>query len=263
MPDAQDPWELEELIPFNEGDITVVDSYFEEGKFGTQLVWTCRVDVPRNPVDFPAETFNGWYSVGKGWAVLEAGARISKPEADPTRIPKIHASSNYGKIIARVVDLGVNMRERGAPTQASVWKDMRFTMKREQVKYTGLPTAEGGTIDRDASILLPTALLPALGAAAPTPISPAVAAAPAATAPAAPAAVPIEAPLDGTPEAHVLSLVLGKSSLAEAKAAAIKDEVVAANDSLGAQILEQQLLERWFDSGVLVMADGRIARSTA
>jgi len=255
-PDAQDPWETEKLVPINEADITIVDSFFEISKFGNaQLIQVMRVDVPVEPVNIPFETFNNWLGCGKEWVVQDEGARIVKPSADPSKPPKIHSSSNYGKLIDRMKEIGVDMRERGMPTEAKVWTDMRFHVKREVVKYTGLPTAEGGTQDIDASILLPTAVLAATGAA---PVSaPAVAATPAPTAAAA--------PVDGSIESHLISLLLGKSSIIEGKTAAMRDEKVAADNALSSRILENQLIESYFEGAtpVLVMSDeGRIARAT-
>ena len=275
-----DPWETETLQPISDAEITIVDAFFEVGQYGTQLVWTMRIDIPHDPISVTFETFNGWYSIGKDWVVQDAGASVTKPTADPTKPPKIHASSNYGKVIDRVKAIGLDMRNRGLPTEARVWKDLRFHMQREQVKYTGLPTTEGGTIDRESSILLPVSHLPALGGAvaaptvaapvaapvpapaaeSPTPIS---AAAPAAAAPASPSVAPAVAPAPNTAEAHLISVVLGRSSIIEAKQAAVRDQAIAADDALSSRILEHQLIESYFvgDSPVLVMADGRIARA--
>ena len=139
-PDQQDAWETETLTPINDAEVTVVDAYFEEGKFGTQIVWVMRIDVPHDPIDIAFETCKAWYSCGKDWVIQDAGASVIKPTSDPSKPAKIHASSNYGKIMDRVLKIGVDMRGRGLPTEARVWKDLRFHMQREEVKYTGLPT---------------------------------------------------------------------------------------------------------------------------
>lgn len=263
MPDVQDPWETETLTPINDAEVTVVDAFFENGKFGTQIVWVMRIDIPHDPVDISFETFNGWYSCGKGWVVEGGGASIIKPEADPTKPAKVHASSNYGKLMDRALTIGVPMRERGMPTESRVWKGLRFHMQREEVKYTGLPTPEGGTIDKDTTILLPITHLPALGGEVTAPSvtvtgEPTLVASPSVT---APVAAPV---VDGTIESHLISLVLGKSSIIEAKQAAMRDPKIAADDAISARILENQLLESYFegDSPVLIMADGKIARAS-
>ena len=258
-PDAQDAWETETLTPINDAEVTVVDAYFEEGKYGTQLVWVMRIDVPHVPVSIAFETAKAWYSCGSDWVVQDAGASIIKPTADASKPAKIHASSNYGKVMDRVLKLGVDMRGRGNPTEAKVWKDLRFHMQREDVKYTGLPTAEGGTQDRDATILLPISHLPALGGAVPSPTPAAVAAAPVAT---PPVSIPVVA--DGSIESHLISVLLGKSSIVEAKQAAMRDARIAADDAISSRILENQLIESYFegDSPVLVMADDKIARAS-
>jgi len=261
-PDQQDAWETETLTPVNDAEVTIVDAYFEEGKFGTQLVWVMRVDVPHDPINIPFETFKGWFSCGKDWVIQDAGASITKPTSDPSKPAKIHASSNYGKIMDRVLKIGVDMRGRGLPTEARVWKDLRFHMQREVVKYTDLPTAEGGTMDREASILLPVTHLPALGGAVPVPIVAPVEAAAPASAPTAPVSTPL--PVDGSIESHLISVILGKSSVIEGKQAAMRDPRIAADDAISSRILENQLIESYFegDSPVLVIADGKIAKAS-
>lgn len=278
MPNPTDPWETESIVPFNDGDVTFVDAYFEEGTYGIQLVVVNRVDIPRDPVEYPAATFNQWFSTGKDWVVMDGGARITKPDASPDKPSKIHASSNLGKLMDRVAkELKVNMRDRGLPTEARVWKDLRFAVLREAVKYSGLPAKEGSgqppgtTVDLETTILLPVRLLGALGSEAPA-VNPSPAPA---AAPAAPTAIPSQ-PVTATPlaasgapaatatsseEQHLLSIVVGKGSVVEAKTAAMRDEQVATNDALTDRILEHQLIESYFESGVLVMVDGKIALS--
>ena len=258
-PDQNDPWATETLTPINDAEVTIVDAFFEAGQFGTQLVWTMRIDIPHDPISIPFETCNAWFSVGKDWTVIDAGANIAKATADPTKPPKIHASSNYGKIIDRVREIGVDMRSRGLPTSAGVWKDLRFHMRREKVKYTGLPTQEGGTVDRESSILLPLSHLSALGGAVPAP-----AAAPVAAPTPISSAPSVAVPAANTAEAYLISLILGKASVIEAKQVAVRDAKIAEDNALCSKILEYQLIESYFegDSPVLVIADGRIARSS-
>src|SRR3989337_2281600 len=91
-----DAWELEELTPINNAEVTIADSYF---------------------------------GVGKGWQILENGGRIVKPDTDPAKPVKIHASSRLGKLIARVIkDLKFDMQPRGLPTEAKVWKGLKMHM---------------------------------------------------------------------------------------------------------------------------------------
>jgi len=257
--DAQDAWETETLTPINDAEVTVVDAYFEEGKYSTQIVLGVRIDVPHDPVNISFEIAKVWYSCGSDWVVQDAGASIVKPTADASKPAKIHASSNYGKLMDRVLKIGVDMRGRGNPTEAKVWKDLRFHMQRESVKYTGLPTAEGGTQDVDASILLPVSHLPALGAVA-TPVveTPAATSTSVVTPPVSASVV------DGSIESHLISVLLGKSSVVEAKQAAMRDSRIAADDAISSRILENQLIESYFegDSPVLVMADDKIARAS-
>src|SRR3972149_5766986 len=217
-----DAWELEELTPINNAEVTIADSYFEEGKYGTQLTLVCNIDIPIDPVDISFSTFSIWYGVGKGWQILENGGRIVKPDTDPAKPVKIHASSRLGKLIARVIkDLKFDMQPRGLPTEAKVWKGLKMHMLRELVHYEGIVdevSGEAKTID--SSILLPTAV--SIGQLTPP------------------------------------SLAVCKASLAEAKAAIVRDPVIANDNAASSRVLEHGLLEQWMASGILQSVDGRL-----
>lgn len=253
-----DAWELEELTPVNNAEITVADSYFEEGRFGTQLTLLCNIDIPIDPVDISFSTFSVWYGVGKGWQILENGGRIVKPDADPTKLAKIHASSRLGKLIARVIkDLKFDMQPRGLPTEAKVWKGLKMHMLRELVHYEGIideTSGEAKTID--SSILLPVSV--SVGGESTTPPmatpTPSVAVPQSSLQPSEPASANGLSDTDK----HILSLAVGKASLAEAKAAIVRDPVIANDNAASSRVLEHGLLEQWLASGILQSVDGRL-----
>ena len=277
MTQEQDAWATEELIPLNKGEVEVVDSYFEQGKFATQLILVYQVHVPIDPVDYPAATTMGWYSCGKDWQILDNGARIVKLGADPTRPTKIHSSSNYGRLMNRVVkELGFDMRIRGLPTEASVWKGLRFLVARETTVFDGIPsdTSQPGSQSKEGSILLPQSIVP-VGTIASTPVATSapvtgavvtgavnvtpVNVTPTVTVTPTPAPT-IAIPIDGTIEAYLLSLIVGKGSIQEAKTAAVRDIQIASNNEIQARILEGQLIEQWMANGLIGIVDGRITR---
>jgi len=251
-----DAWELEELTPINNAEVTIADSYFEEGKYGTQLTLVCNIDIPIDPVDISFSTFSIWYGVGKGWQILENGGRIVKPDTDPAKPVKIHASSRLGKLIARVIkDLKFDMQPRGLPTEAKVWKGLKMHMLRELVHYEGIVdevSGEAKTID--SSILLPTAV--SIGQLTPPTVAGSVPQA--SYQPTTTANEPVSANGLSDTDKHILSLAVGKASLAEAKAAIVRDPVVANDNAASSRVLEHGLLEQWMASGILQSVDGRL-----
>ena len=254
-----DSWELEELTPINNAEVTIADSYFEEGKYGTQLTLLCNIDIPIDPVDISFSTFSIWYGVGKGWTILENGGRIVKPDADPTKPAKIHASSRLGKLIARVIkDLKFDMQVRGLPTEAKVWKGLKMHMLRESVHYEGIvDEASGEAKTIDSSILLPMAVSTA-GQSLPVspPVSPTVSVPQSGFQPTVAASASINGLSDV--DKYILSLAVGKGSLAEAKTAIVRDPQIANDNAASSRVLEHGLLEQWMASGILQSIDGRL-----
>ena len=151
-----------------------------------------------------------------------------------------------------VKDLGFNMGGRGLPTEAKVWVGLRFHLNREIVKYEGLPAREGetGLQNREGSILLPLTILPQVFTSSPITAQPAV----------APASTATTMPIGGSPEEYLLSVIVGKSSIQEAKVAAVRDQRISADQALQARILENQLIEQWMAGGVIGIVDGRITK---
>ena len=284
-----DAWETEDLVPLSNGVITVLDSYFEKGRFSTQLVWVCRVDQSIDPPEFPGENFTAWFSVGKDWLVLENGTQIVKPGQDPTRIYKVHSNSNYGRLINRVTkDLGQKdlLASRGLPTQSIVWKGLTMQVLGETIHYDDLPafsdqagavSADGQPQTRsvDKTIILPTAILaidgvPIANIASPVVVvsqvpvaavsDPAVMPTPTIPASSVVSAAPV---VLSASEVQLIQVVVGKSNLIEAKAAAMRDTTIASNDALASQILEGHLLEQWLEKGILRDEGGRLASAYA
>ena len=89
---------------------------------------------------------------GSGWEVVEQGKKVQHPK----RV-RFVATSIIGKLINRVVkELGVDMAARGVATEASVWNNLGFHMRREELEYgTGILEDKGGKTTH----LMPVAVL--------------------------------------------------------------------------------------------------------
>lgn len=73
------------------------------------------------------------YSVGSGWEPSEDGQSISHPTKR-----NVVQSSLYGQLQARVVkELGVDMAERGYPTDATIWNGLTFHWMQEDHATVG------------------------------------------------------------------------------------------------------------------------------
>ena len=89
---------------------------------------------------------------GSGWEVVEQGKKVQHPK----RV-RFVTTSIIGKLINRVVkELGVDMAARGVATEASVWNNLGFHMRREELEYgTGILEERGGKTTH----LMPVAVL--------------------------------------------------------------------------------------------------------
>ena len=89
---------------------------------------------------------------GSGWEVVEQGEKVQHPK----RV-RFVATSIIGKLINRVVkELGVDMAARGVATEASVWNNLGFHMRREELEYgAGILEDKGGKTTH----LMPVAVL--------------------------------------------------------------------------------------------------------
>lgn len=149
---AQDAWATDRSSGFLQNfDGTVIDAYFgTDPRYnqGTTLLmqWECSVDEAHDDVDEIPEEILQKYPCGSNWETEDGGRTASHTSGKPNA--KFHASTLYGKIIDEVVgatkgygnaelaaggEVVTNfdglmdvLRKRGNPTQAEVWKGLRF-----------------------------------------------------------------------------------------------------------------------------------------
>lgn len=156
--DQDTAWEGEEGVP-DDFDFAIVSS-----KFGylenynnaetALLIWEGdSPDEDANRIIWPC---------GKGWKVVDRGKRV-----EHTRRRGFVTQSIVGKMITRVVqELGVDMKSRGEPLEASVWEGLSFHLKKETLdwgKDSGIAEESGGVTTH----LMPTAVVGKKGKAAP------------------------------------------------------------------------------------------------
>lgn len=175
-------WETESgLLEQYTGTITrswfATDARYNDGNT-MMLHW----EIATNDPEIPEVTEK--FPIGGGWDSSDGGATVVHEKGKQ----KFNNSSIYGKIVKRVNDAdGVLhdvlpvLKQRGRPTNASIWDGLTFEFKREEFDY-------GGDIGKKARVM-PQKFL-GENAQAPLAVAEAPAAAPAAPAAAAPVAAP-------------------------------------------------------------------------
>ena len=168
------------------------------------------------------------YSIGSGWTVSDDGLSITHVKRQ-----NVVGSTLYGQLQNRVVkELGVDMSQRGLPTEAMAWNNMGFHWMQQPHATVGGAEATG---------IMPTAYLGDRGqpaAAAPAPVAQAPAA-PAPTAPAPLPAIPAPAAPAATPsQAAALKLVAETGTVKEFILKAVKVAEISGDDALMSQCLD-------------------------
>ncbi|MBA7613840.1 hypothetical protein ES703_21097 [subsurface metagenome] len=98
------------------------------------------------------EPQNVAFSIGADWKIVE-GNRVEHPKGKKRFV----ATSMIGRLIDRVVNkIGIELWERGFPTEADIWTGYAFHWMREEISYPGLLETKGGKTTH----LLPTDYLP-------------------------------------------------------------------------------------------------------
>lgn len=120
-------WELES------GLIDDVDAWIKNARFGFKEEYANAVMASSGEQGgamfmFDLEDENGeiigqqGYSIGTGWEISEDGLEITHPK----RKNVVH-SCMYGLLQKKVIlDLGVDMEDRGMPTEAATWEGLGF-----------------------------------------------------------------------------------------------------------------------------------------
>ena len=145
---VKDSWDLDTGLP-DDFDFWITSSEFgyrNEYVSGEVALLIWEGESPDEDVDSII------WPCGSGWEVVEQGRKVQHPK----RVRFVNTSI-IGKLINRVVEeLGVDMAARGVATEASVWNNLGFHMRREELEYgTGILEDKGGKTTH----LMPVAVL--------------------------------------------------------------------------------------------------------
>jgi len=143
-------YELESGLP-DDFDAAVARSWFgykEEYQKG---------QVPLLLLDLEGEEIepiNVAFSIGAKWKIANGGNRVEHPKGKKRFV----MTSMIGRLIDRVVNqIGIEMWERGFPTEADIWTGLAFHWKREEITFSpGILEEKGGKTTH----LMPTDYLP-------------------------------------------------------------------------------------------------------
>lgn len=147
---TREDFELESGLP-DDFDAMITRSWFgykEEYQKG---------QVPLLLLDLEGEEIepvNVAFSIGADWKITDSGHRVEHPKGKKRFV----MTSMIGRLIDRVVNqMGIELWERGFPTEADIWTGLAFHWKREEFSFgPGILEAKGGK----TSHLMPTDFLP-------------------------------------------------------------------------------------------------------
>lgn len=146
---TKEDFELESGLP-DDFDAVIARSWFgfkEEYQKGT---------VPLLLLDLEGEEIeptNVAFSIGADWKITDGGHRVEHPKKK-----RFVMTSMIGRLIHRVAhEIGIELWERGFPTEADIWAGLAFHWKREEISFgPGILEEKGGKTTH----LMPTDYLP-------------------------------------------------------------------------------------------------------
>jgi len=147
---TREDYELESGLP-DDFDAVIARSWFgykEEYQKGQVPLLLLDLEGPE------IEPLNVAFSIGADWKVIDGGKRVEHPKGKKRFV----RSSMIGHLIDRVVNqMGIEMWERGFPTEADIWTGLAFHWKREEITFgPGILEEKGGKTTH----LMPTDYLP-------------------------------------------------------------------------------------------------------
>lgn len=147
---TREDFELESGLP-DDFDAAIVRSWF-----GYKAEYQ-KGEVPLLLLDLEGEEIeptNVAFSIGADWKIVEGGDRVEHPKGKKRFVQ----TSMIGNLIHRVAhEMGIELWERGYPTEAVIWNGLAFHWKREEFSFGPgiLKEKEGKTWH-----LMPTDFLP-------------------------------------------------------------------------------------------------------
>ncbi|MBA7562028.1 hypothetical protein ES708_03677 [subsurface metagenome] len=147
---TREDFELESGLP-DDFDAVITRSWFgfkEEYQKG---------QVPLLLLDLEGEEIeptNVAFSIGADWKITDGGHRVEHPKGKKRFV----ATSMIGRLIDRTVNkIGIELWERGFPTEADIWTGLAFHWMREEISFgPGILEEKGGKTTH----LMPTDYLP-------------------------------------------------------------------------------------------------------
>ena len=147
---TREDYELESGLP-DDFDAMITRSWFDfKPEYQKGTVPLLLLDLEGGEI----EPLNVAFSIGAEWKIVEGGKRVEHPKGKKRFV----ATSMIGHLIDRVVNkIGIEMWERGFPTEAEIWTGLAFHWMREEFSYgPGILEEKGGKTTH----LMPTDYLP-------------------------------------------------------------------------------------------------------
>lgn len=145
----REDFELESGLP-DDFDAVIARSWFGyKSEYQKGTVPLLLLDLEGEEI----ESTNVAFSIGADWKIVE-GNRVEHPKGKKRFV----MTSMIGRLIDRVVNqIGIELWERGFPTEADIWQGLAFHWKREEFTFgPGILEEKGGKTTH----LMPTDFLP-------------------------------------------------------------------------------------------------------
>jgi hypothetical protein len=135
---TREDYELESGLP-DDFDAVITRAWFGyKQEYQKGEVPLLLLDLEGNDI----EPLNVAFSIGADWKIVDGGRRVEHPKGKKRFV----ATSMIGRLIDRVVNqMGIEMWERGFPTEAEIWTGLAFHWKREEISFgPGILEEKGG-----------------------------------------------------------------------------------------------------------------------
>ena len=147
---TKEDYELESGLP-DDFDALITRSWFDfKPEYQKGTVPLLLFDLEGQEI----EPQNVAFSIGADWKIVDGGKRVEHPKGKKRFV----MTSMIGRLIHRVAhEIGIELWERGYPTEANIWTGLAFHWKREEFTFgPGILEEKGGKTTH----LMPTDFLP-------------------------------------------------------------------------------------------------------